>query len=68
MSIVLAINGSYRDEGITDQAVEALAEVLEEAGAEVEIILLRDYPVEFCLRPCLHPDGRCCTGGVCSAR
>ncbi|RQW82475.1 MAG: flavodoxin family protein [Geobacter sp.] len=49
MSKVLAINGSYRDEGMTDQAVEALAEALEEAGSEVEIILLRDYPVEFCL-------------------
>ncbi|TLN05243.1 flavodoxin family protein [bacterium] len=70
MSKVLAINGSYRNEGLTDQAVEALAEVLEEAGAEVEIILLRDYPIRFCLncractqRPgaapgeCLHNDG-----------
>ena len=59
MSIVLAINGSYRDEGMTDQAVEALAEVLEEAGAEVEIILLRDYPVEFCLncRACTQMAG-----------
>ncbi|TLN00999.1 flavodoxin family protein [bacterium] len=70
MSKVLAINGSYRENGHTDQAVEALAESLEAAGAEVEIILLRDYPIEFCLncractqRPgaapgeCLHNDG-----------
>jgi len=49
MSKVLAINGSYRDDGITDQTIEALAQVLESAGAEVEIILLREYPIEFCL-------------------
>lgn len=49
MTKVLAINGSYRDDGITDQTVEALAQDLEAAGSEVEIILLRDYPIEFCL-------------------
>ena len=59
MRKVLAFNGSYRNEGLTDQAVEALAEALEEAGAEVEIILLRDYPVEFCLncRACTQMAG-----------
>ena len=56
---VLAINGSYRDDGITDQTVEALAQVLEVAGAKVEIILLREYPVEFCLncRACTQQPG-----------
>jgi len=67
---VLAINGSYRDDGITDQTVDAFAQVIEEAGAEVEIILLRDYPIEFCLNcrvctqqpgvapgECVHHDG-----------
>lgn len=65
MSKVLAINGSYRDEGMTDQAVEVLAKVLEESGAEVEIILLRDYPVEFCLncRACTQMAGA--APGVC---
>ena len=59
MNKVLAINGSYRREGLTDQAVEALAEALEATGAEVEIILLRDYPVEFCLncRACTQMPG-----------
>jgi len=56
---ILAINGSYRDDGMTDQAVEALAEALVAAGAEVEIILLREYPLEFCLncRTCTQQPG-----------
>jgi multimeric flavodoxin WrbA len=67
---ILAINGSYRDNGITDQTVEALAQVLVTAGAEVENILLREYPIEFCLNcrvctqqpgvvpgECVHHDG-----------
>jgi len=59
MSKVLAINGSYRENGHTDQAVEALAQALEAAGAEVEIIILRDYPIEFCLncRACTQAPG-----------
>lgn len=59
MSKVLAINGSYRNDGLTDQAVEALAESLEAAGAEVEIIILREYPIEFCLncRDCTQMPG-----------
>lgn len=56
---ILAINGSYRDDGITDQTVEALAQAIEAAGAEVEIILLREYPIEFCLncRACTQRPG-----------
>jgi multimeric flavodoxin WrbA len=56
---VLAINGSYRDDGITDQSVEALAQALELDGAEVEIILLREHPIEFCLncRECTQKPG-----------
>ena len=56
---ILAINGSYRDGGITDQAVEALRLALEEADAEVETILLREYPIEFCLncRACTQQPG-----------
>jgi multimeric flavodoxin WrbA len=67
---ILAINGSYRDDGITDQTVGALEQALAAAGAEVEIILLRDYPIEFCLNcractqqpgaepgKCVHQDG-----------
>ena len=56
---ILAINGSYRDDGITDQTVEALAQSVVAAGAEVEIILLREYPIEFCLncRACTQQPG-----------
>lgn len=56
---ILAINGSYRDDGVTDQTVAALAEALEAAGAEVEIIFLRTYPIEFCLncRACTQQPG-----------
>jgi multimeric flavodoxin WrbA len=59
MNKVLAINGSYRDDGMTDQAVEAIAQAMEAAGAEVEIILLREYPIEFCLncRACTQQPG-----------
>jgi multimeric flavodoxin WrbA len=59
MTKVLAINGSYRDDGITDQTVEALAQALEAVGAEVEVILLREYPIEFCLncRACTQQPG-----------
>ena len=59
MNKILAINGSYRDEGITDQAVEAMVRAVKLAGAEVEVILLREYPIEFCLncRECTQQAG-----------
>jgi multimeric flavodoxin WrbA len=59
MSKILAINGSYRDDGITDQAVSALAQAIRDKGDEVEIILLREYPIEFCLncRECTQQPG-----------
>ena len=59
MSKILVINGSYRDDGITDQAVEVAVEALSGSGAETEIINLRDYPIEFCLncRECTQQPG-----------
>ncbi len=59
MTRILAINGSYRDEGITDQAVETLAQAAQTYGAVVEIILLRDFPIEFCqnCRECTQKPG-----------
>ena len=65
MSKILVINGSYRDDGITDQAVEVMTQALQAAGAEVEIILLREYPIEFCLncRECTQQPGP--APGVC---
>jgi len=58
-SKILVINGSYRDDGITDQAVAVAVEALNGSGAETEIINLRDYPIEFCLncRECTQQSG-----------
>jgi len=53
MTRLLAINGSYREDGAIDQAVALAAKTALEAGATIEIICLRDYPVEFC-RNCRH--------------
>ena len=60
MTKLLAINGSYRNDGITDKAVESLIQALETAGAEVEYIQLREYPIEFCLncRECTQQAGK----------
>ncbi len=46
---ILAINGSYRDDGITDQAVDLMIKMARKKGAKVEHCHLRDYPIEFCL-------------------
>lgn len=56
---ILAINGSYRNNGITDQTVNALVQTIETAGGEVEVIRLRDYPIKFCLncRECTQQPG-----------
>jgi len=65
MTKILAINGSYRDNGITDQGVEALVNALELAGADVDLILLREHPIEFCLncRECTQMPGD--SPGIC---
>jgi len=59
MNKILAINGSYRDDGMTDQAVEAIVRAVKSAGKDVEVILLREYPIEFCLncRECTQQAG-----------
>jgi multimeric flavodoxin WrbA len=56
---VLSINGSYRDNGITDQAIKTAAQSLAESGAVVDSIMLREYPIEFCLncRACTQAPG-----------
>jgi len=65
MSKILAINGSYRDDGITDQAVNSLVQVIRDKGAEVEVVLLREYHIEFCLncRECTQQPGD--VPGIC---
>lgn len=59
MTKILVINGSYRDGGITDQIIEIMGESLRLAGAEVEIVRLRQNPIEFCLncRACTQQPG-----------
>jgi multimeric flavodoxin WrbA len=56
---ILAINGSYRSGGITDQAVDSVLDRVSELGADVEHIHLRDYPIEFCrnCRECMQQPG-----------
>ena len=56
---VLSINGSYRDNGITDQAVDAAVRVLSASSVEVEDIQLRDDQIEFCIncRACTQEPG-----------
>lgn len=56
---ILAINGSYRDGGITDQALDRVSEELQALGAKVEQIRLRDYPIGFCrnCRECMQQPG-----------
>jgi multimeric flavodoxin WrbA len=53
MTKLLAVNGSYRENGVMDQAVELAAQTITEAGATIEVIHLRDFPIEFC-RNCRH--------------
>ena len=65
MTRILAINGSYRDDGVTDQLVDIMVESLRSRGAEVSVIQLRDYSIEFCLncRECTQQPGA--APGVC---
>lgn len=69
--MILAVDGSYRDDGFTDKVVVLLKNEIEILGVEVEIVNLRDYPIEFCLNcrectqhpgdapgECVHKDGR----------
>ena len=63
---ILAINGSYRNGGMTDQAVDRLLEHLQAMGAVTEHIKLRDHPVGFCrnCRQCMQQAGD--APGVCA--
>lgn len=56
---ILAINGSYRDDGLTDQAIAVLLQAARDGGADVEEVRLRDTPIEFCLncRACTQEPG-----------
>ena len=56
---IVAINGSYRRNGITAQAVAEAAAGAREAGAEVTVIELLDKHIEFCTncRACAREPG-----------
>lgn len=45
---IIAITGSYRRGGVTDQAVAEVLEGARGAGAETEVINLLDRKIEFC--------------------
>ncbi len=62
---VVTINGSYRKDGVTDQVLREITRELEDEGACVESVVLRDEPIEFCLncRECTQRDG--CNPGQC---
>lgn len=59
MTKILAINGSYRDDGSTDKIIKIMAEAFQDEGIEVETVLLRENPIEFCLncRECTQKPG-----------
>ena len=57
---ILAINGAYREGGITDQTLRVMTDTLLAGGADVETIVLRDIPLKFCLncRECTQAPGQ----------
>ncbi len=62
---VLIINGSYRNDGITDQIARLTEQALKESGATIETIVLRDTQIGFChnCRECTQVTGS--TPGQC---
>jgi len=59
MTQILVINGSYREGGAIDQAVEVAVQAALAAGATIEVIHLRDFPIQFCrnCRQCTQQPG-----------
>ncbi len=59
MRQLLAINGSYRLGGVMDQAIDVAVQAATLAGTRVEVVHLRDYPIEFCrnCRECTQQPG-----------
>jgi multimeric flavodoxin WrbA len=65
MTNILAINAAYRHDGITDQTIETMKQAIESAGDTIEVVHLREHPIEFCLncRKCTQLPGE--TPGRC---
>lgn len=63
---IVAIVGSYRENGITERAVEAILEGARAEGAETRTVLLRQEHIEFCTncRACAQNPGE--ARGRCS--
>lgn len=59
MTRLLAVNGSYRERGAIDQALAVAVQTATQAGATIEVITLRDFPIEFCrnCRQCTQMSG-----------
>lgn len=59
MTQLLAISGSYRENGVIDQAVDMAVHAASATGAAIEVIHLRDFPIEFCrnCRQCTQAPG-----------
>ena len=59
MPRLLAITGTYREGGLIDQAVATAVEAARRTGAEVEVVHLREHPIEFCrnCRECMQAPG-----------
>jgi multimeric flavodoxin WrbA len=59
MTQLLAVNGSYRDNGAIDQAISLAVQTATATGATVEVVKLRNFPIEFCrnCRQCTQTPG-----------
>jgi len=53
MTRLLAINGSYRENGAIDQAVDLALQTATKAGMLTDVVQLRDFPIGFC-HNCRH--------------
>lgn len=55
----LVINGSYREDGVTERAIDYAIKQLELDGHDTEQVVLRDFPIEFCTncRQCMQEPG-----------
>jgi putative NADPH-quinone reductase len=55
----IALSGSYREDGVTEQAAKALLEGAKSKGAQTSFVALRDKNIQFCTncRHCMQQPG-----------
>lgn len=65
MKKILAINGSYRKNGVTDQTIEVFGMEANKADIQFEEVILRNYDIGFCTncRSCTQTPGS--KPGIC---